>query len=59
MDNESGDRSNQVRDGENNGSGEQIPIPASQKNTHKKYGNEDKDYLQPFTKYLRLTLVSM
>ena len=35
MDNESGNRSNQVRDGENNDSGEQIPIPASQKNTHK------------------------
>ena len=59
MDNESGDRSNQVRDGENNDSGEQIPIPVSQKNTQKKYRNEDKDYLQPFTKYLRLTLVSM
>ena len=41
MENDSGDRSTQVQDGENNDSGEQSPIPVSQE----RLGNEEKDSL--------------
>ena len=41
MDNDSGDRSNPVQDGENNDSGEQIPIRVSQE----RHKNEEKDPL--------------
>ena len=41
MENDSGDRSNQVQDGENSGSGEQSPIPVSQERRR----NEEKDSL--------------
>ena len=41
MDNDSGDRSNPVQDGENNDSGEQIPIRVSQE----RHRNEEKDPL--------------
>ena len=41
MGNDSGDRSNQIQDSENNDSGEQSPIPVSQE----KHRNEEKDCL--------------
>ena len=41
MDNDSGDRSSQVQDGENNDSGEQSPIHVSQE----RHKNEEKDSL--------------
>ena len=41
MGNNSGDRSNQVQDSENNGSGEQSPIPVSQE----RHRNDEKDSL--------------
>ena len=41
MENDSGDRSIQVQDGENNDSGEQSPIPFSQE----RHRNEEKDSL--------------
>ena len=41
MGNDSGDRSNQIQDSENNDSGEQSPIPVS----HERHRNEEKDCL--------------
>ena len=41
MGNDSGDRSNQIQDSENNDSGEQSPIPVSQE----RHRNEEKDCL--------------
>ena len=41
MGNDSGDRSNQVQDGENNGNGEKSPVPV----TLKRHRNEEKDSL--------------